>query len=200
MVYGQGNTNKPKTLIGADRALTNVFDKDSEALRVIDINSHDSLYFSREKTVGDTLNAKIDLITKMLQGVYSLPTIKVQSANGDNYIPVQDSWEWARYIFGANDTLNGNTPDTMSRRWMKDSSSFANTFSMWWAGDIEVDDTAEVSTSSSFAAGTVRILLPYKLYPFPKMNIAYKNNLFIRRKQISGGTGTVTWNARFWGF
>lgn len=103
-------------------------------------------------------------------------------------------------FYGASDSLNADTPDTLSRRWMPDSSSFSRTFTKWWEGNIEVSDTAEMSTSASFASGTVWKLLPYRLYPLSKFSIGSVTNLFIRRFVTSGATGVIYWDVRFWGF
>lgn len=126
--------------------------------------------------------------------VTPLPVKIIESSTGTT-----TSWDWVKFNFGAKDTI-ASAPDTLFKVMFGTSGSFSTYFTKWWSGDIITDDTLEISTSATFATGTVQKILPSIFTPLPKLSIVYHSNLYIRRFIISGGTGTPNWIIRIWGF
>lgn len=124
---------------------------------------------------------------------------QVQSVDGDTVLnwvatsPLSGGFSAAgvTYLRGATDTIGTSWTDTLSRKLV--SSSANNLFSIskyWWQASILADDTIEVSTSGTFTAGQVIVVLPDIPVSTGMMLYSANTNLYIRRYNVSGETGT----------
>jgi len=108
---------------------------------------------------------------------------------------------------GGTDTVT-TVPDTIAHQIL--GSAYTNVYGQsdftnmgafaYWYVSIVADDTAEVSTTSTFSTGTVAILLPNFPLGVGPMQLTSNKNLFIRRYNVSGETGTPRYYFTFYGY
>ena len=93
------------------------------------------------------------------------------------------------YMRGCTDTVGASWVDTLSRKIVSTSANNLSTVSSyWWQASILSDDTIQVSSSSSFAFGTVLTITPELPVVTPRLLYSSYTNLYIRK--ASGVTGT----------
>jgi hypothetical protein len=112
------------------------------------------------------------------------------------YVQVVNSSNWSKIEYGNRDTTNA-TADTLSRQidLADTSKTLADKFKQWWQCWFTTDDTIQISSSASFPANDITIILPCETWTSQPNDVAYRTNYYWKIL----GTGTAYVRKRVWG-
>jgi hypothetical protein len=111
------------------------------------------------------------------------------------YVQVINSTSWSMHGYAKRDTTNA-TADTLSRQidLADTSNTLADKCSHWWQCWFTTDDTIQISSSASFPANDITIILPGETWTSEINDAAYVTNYYYKIL----GTGTASVRKRVW--